>query len=155
MQVTETQVRKLTITGVPGLDSIHVTLEDIAAGKGTLTVRHAGDSWARTWGAMGESTNVAEFVKTTSLDYLIDGVGHSPDQWEDDLDALRLKCKQAICKARRESDFSRNNQGVFRNDWEELEAKIPDDIIRDVRYRREGTVFEKYLGGGLGVRHTL
>ncbi len=71
MQITKSNLVKMTITGAPGHDPIGIFIEDIEPGKGKIVVETGGDSWTAYWGAMGRDKTVAQFVCSTSADYLI------------------------------------------------------------------------------------
>ena len=55
MKVTESLVRKITISEAEHLDPIHATLEDEGPGRGRITIDCFGDAWSGTWGALAET----------------------------------------------------------------------------------------------------
>lgn len=71
MEVIESKdkVRKLLIKGVPGLDSIHVFLEDLEPRQGQIIIKCYDESWTSYWGGMGDRT-IAQFFCSCDNDYL-------------------------------------------------------------------------------------
>ena len=69
MKITESQVRKLTLTDIDSLDPVSVFLEDFGVGQGRVTIECFGDAWSYYWGAMGDS-NLIEFLKDANADYI-------------------------------------------------------------------------------------
>lgn len=72
--VTNTQVRMMTIDGVPGLDPIRVVFQNIAPGKGRVIIACFADAWSAYWGAMGEKYSVERFFVGQGADYLKDSL---------------------------------------------------------------------------------
>lgn len=66
MKVQQSTIRKLTITEAPNLDPIDVMIDDIAPGKGRITIRCFTSAWTAYWGSMGCA--VAEFVANAPAD---------------------------------------------------------------------------------------
>ena len=54
----------------PNLDPIAVYMNDIAPGRGELTVTCYGLAWTCYWGGMGEDRTVRQFVAGTGPDYI-------------------------------------------------------------------------------------
>ena len=71
MKITSQIIHKLLLTEIPSLDPISVYLEDIAPGKGSITISCANESWSYQWNAMG-NPNITSFIASCSLDYLAD-----------------------------------------------------------------------------------
>lgn len=69
MKIDETYIRHLTITGIPDLDPIRVTLQDIGPGQGRINIECFGQAWANYWGGMGNET-IAEFFASCSAQYI-------------------------------------------------------------------------------------
>lgn len=73
MNITTSTVQQFLISDVTGLDPIRVLIEDLAPGKGLLTVCCYHDAWAMAftgyWGAMADRTLV-QFLVDCDPDYI-------------------------------------------------------------------------------------
>ncbi|WP_219135420.1 hypothetical protein [Janthinobacterium sp. UMAB-60] len=73
MKITASTVQQLLITDVAGLDPIRVLIEDLAPGKGLLTVCCFHNAWAMAftgyWGAMSDCT-LTQFLVDCDPDYI-------------------------------------------------------------------------------------
>lgn len=127
MQVIESTVKKLTITGVEGIDSIHVTLEDQIPGKGMLSISCCNDAFSYFWPAMG-GRNISQFVLGASCDYITKCVC-SHREYVDDIDELIVEIKKQILFSRRRdhirpyearSLFAVADSDFIKNDYREL-----------------------------------
>jgi hypothetical protein len=78
--VENTTVRMMTITdavskvGMGMLDPIRVFFENIAPGKGRVTITCFNEAWVAYWGAMGERYTVESFFVGNSPDYLVESL---------------------------------------------------------------------------------
>ncbi|MYM92447.1 hypothetical protein [Duganella vulcania] len=87
MQVTQSSVTKLTITDVPGLDTITAIFEDLMPKRGKVILECAGTAWSAMWSGMGEKT-VAQFVGSMSEEYL---ANYLSNERKDIVDAESIK----------------------------------------------------------------
>lgn len=69
MKIDTTQVTKLALTEVKGLDTISVILEDIGPRQGKINIECYGEAWSSYWGGMGNRT-IAEFFCSCDEHYL-------------------------------------------------------------------------------------
>lgn len=99
MKIVEEQIRRLTISGVEGLDPIRVALEDIAPGKGRINIECYGEVWANYWGAMGDE-DIADFFASCSTGYLANKLS-SIKSTVFDPEALIAHLKQNVIRERR------------------------------------------------------
>lgn len=75
MKIQTASANKLVITDVKGLDPIHVYVEDIEPGRGSIVLRCFDRAWHAYWGAMGDKPNgdkqsVMEFLTHVSPGYV-------------------------------------------------------------------------------------
>lgn len=107
MQITESQVTKITVTGAKtcdgfSLDPISIYLEDYGQGKGRLTVGCWDATWSFFWGAMG-NRSLAEFIIGTNNGYLANKLKRDGEKFSElDIDALEIQVKKEIIRDRRE-----------------------------------------------------
>jgi hypothetical protein len=69
MNVKQSTVPMLTITGVKALDPIRVFIEDYTEGKAQITITCFSSAWVGYWGAMGQR-NMREFFTSCDASYL-------------------------------------------------------------------------------------
>lgn len=122
MKVTESFVRRLTISEVQNLDPIRVMLEDIGPGQGRINIECWGQSWATYWGGMGKET-IAEFVTTCDEHYIAGKLSSIPSDVFDP-DHLKDKLKLEVFKERRQGWISKREARAKFNEIEELD--VPD-----------------------------
>lgn len=106
MKIEESYVRRLTISEVPGLDPIRVTLEDIGPGQGRINIECYGQAWANYWGGMGKDT-IGEFVAGCDIHYIAGKLSSIPAQVFDP-DKLIESLKRDIFKERRRRWISKD-----------------------------------------------
>lgn len=70
MEIEQSTVTKLTISGAKALDPISVILEDLEPRKGKITITCYGKAWTAYWGGMGERT-IAQFFYSCDQHYLV------------------------------------------------------------------------------------
>ena len=68
MKIETTQVTKLRLTEIDGLDPVSVFLENVGKEQGKLTVECYGKAWSCYWGAMGCDIN--EFINSANVGYI-------------------------------------------------------------------------------------
>lgn len=69
MEIEQSTVTKLTISGAKALDPISVILDDLEPRKGKITITCYGKAWTAYWGGMGERT-IAQFFYSCDQHYL-------------------------------------------------------------------------------------
>lgn len=124
MRITETKVRGLEITGVPGLDPIRVTLEDLGPGQGRINIECYSKAWATCWGGMGKDT-IAQFVTGCDEHYIAGKVSSTPSQIFDP-EGLVEMLKREVVENRRKGLLTHEEARYRFNDIEELD--LPDDV---------------------------
>lgn len=102
MQVEESTVRHLRITGADRLDPISVTLKDFGPGQGKITIDVWGEAWACYWGAMGKQHTISSFFQKASVGYLAEKLAPGLDRSRFFNEKLQLAAKQEICFLRRQ-----------------------------------------------------
>jgi hypothetical protein len=105
MVITETNVTKMVITGVPNLDPVAVYLEDQGPERGKVTITCFGKSWTHFWGAMGKGTPVRAFLLHCDKHYLAGKFSPGTNPSEEDLDKLEAHAREHICKRRRDNEL--------------------------------------------------
>lgn len=101
MKVATTQVTKLYLTELVNLDPVTVFLEDHEPGRGSITIRCHANSWAASWGAMGQDRKVAQFVRSCGADYLIGAMVPMLQPTQFSCDALIKMAKRSVLDRRR------------------------------------------------------
>ena len=104
MKVTESTVRQIEITEVPGLDPIRVILSDLGPGQGRINIECWEKSWATYWGGMGKET-ISEFVTTCDEHYIAGKLSGIPAMIFD-RDGLKDQLKREIIEERRKGLIS-------------------------------------------------
>lgn len=105
MKVTESTVRQVEITQVPGLDPIRVILSDLGPGQGRINIECWGKSWASYWGGMGKQT-IAQFFCWCGDGYLAGNLAPSLPANIFDPEHLSDSLKRTIIKERRKGLIS-------------------------------------------------
>ena len=129
MNIADTTIRSLKITGLERLDPVSVYIEGHVQGKGKLTVECFGKSWSAFWGAIGNKT-VEEFILSSDICYLANSLwDHSKEQYEDDLRGVTQYVRKKIVERRREeftdADTARAIYDI--EDWEQCMPQHPYD----------------------------
>jgi hypothetical protein len=123
MKIEESQVRRITISEVPGLDPIRVMLEDIGPGQGRINIECWGKSWANFWGGMGKET-IAEFFVSSDEHYL-SGKLSGAESSIFDPDGLKEMLQREVIQERRRGGTKKQ----ARKDWNAIEeACFPENI---------------------------
>ncbi|BCE02954.1 hypothetical protein [Marinicellulosiphila megalodicopiae] len=129
MNIVDTAIRSLKITGVERLDPVSVYIEGYVQGKGKLTVECFGKSWSAFWGAIGKKT-VEEFILSSDICYLANSLwDHSKEQYEDDLTGVTQYVRKTIIERRREEFVCRDTARAIYDieDWEYSMPQHPYD----------------------------
>lgn len=103
MNIEQSQVVKLKLTDVDGLDPITVILEDLGKHKGKIIIECYGKSWSSYWGAMGSS--LAEFFVSCNECYLADNLARLDHEVVDD-EATESMIKSKIINCRRNGNIN-------------------------------------------------
>ncbi len=69
MEIQESKVSKLILTGLDKLDYVCVILQDFDDGQGNIIITCFGEAWTAYWGAMGKRT-IREFILSADEYYL-------------------------------------------------------------------------------------
>ena len=144
MKISETMVRKITITEVDDIDPIHVTIEDMGAGKGRVSVTCASVSASAYWNAMGGTVN--EFFNWVNTDYLMGcffpGIHHQVN----DYDELVHICKKHIIDERRGGALCITKHQA-RELWDKVgEIDTSDDQSIDGLHRFHSEILNELIG---------
>ena len=108
MEIARSQVSRLTIRELKGLDPIHVFVENIKSGAGRMTIICSGDAWSYGWQAMGEKTYLVEmFVQKCDVYYLAKKLAPNTSQTETDESKLEKDAKKTIIERRREDSMTK------------------------------------------------
>lgn len=130
LNIEQSTVQKLKITGAKSLDPVSVFLEDQAPGKGKITIECYGKSWSAWWGAMGDKTTITEFFCEAPDEYLAKNLSSAPlDTYEDDYEAMVPLIRKRVLELRREEDISSDGARTLYNieDWDEYKPDHPYD----------------------------
>lgn len=121
MQVEESTVRHLRITGADRLDPISVTLQDFGPGQGKIAIDVWGEAWACYWGAMGEQNTISSFFQKASVGYLAEKLSPNLARSRFSNEKLRRAAKKEILSLRRKGDL---NQGEARGLYDDVEWEL-------------------------------
>ena len=126
MIVTESTVRKLTITAVKNLDPVAVMVEDHGPGVGKITITCFNDCWTHFWGAMGERHTLTSFFAKCSTPYLAGKLkcGISDEINEDDEEVLTKALRTEIIKRRRDGDIEHDEA---RDLWDSSDFPVAEN----------------------------
>lgn len=122
MQVEESTVRHLRITGADRLDPISVTLQDFGSGQGKIAIDVWGEAWACYWCAMGKQHNISSFFQKASVGYLAEKLAPNLARSRFSNEKLKLAAKKEILSLRRQ---------------EKLEHGLARELFNDVEWQLE------------------
>jgi hypothetical protein len=77
MTTTQIPVEAIQITGVHGLDTIHVYWQNVEHGKGYVTITCFGAAWTAYFGSMNGKT-IQQFFADVGVEYLVGKMGITP-----------------------------------------------------------------------------
>lgn len=133
MIVEKIPVEKFVIKEIPGLDPLHVYLEDHAPGKGTLTLRCYDKSWTSGWGAMGKET-LREFILSSDNSYLANCLVRGIRSTQFSGDALEAYALGSVLARRRgRSYLVRNGRRSDLVNDEELDREEARELYNEVK----------------------
>ena len=92
MQIAQSNVRKITITEMKGLDPISIYLEDFEPRKGKIIISCWDKSWHSYWGGMGDRT-ISEFFLSCDNHYIAKNLS-SISSSINDYEVLGIKIKE-------------------------------------------------------------
>jgi hypothetical protein len=141
MKVEQSKVTKLQITEVESLDSLHVFVEDIGIGQGKITMETSSESWSAYWGGCG-SSGVVDFFLRCNNSYLVNCFARGISSTVTDYDNLDDWLKKAICKARRDGGFGRDEALKLWN-YVEMECHNDESFLHT---EKGGELFSKIIG---------
>ncbi|MDO8414736.1 MAG: hypothetical protein Q7S87_00845 [Agitococcus sp.] len=104
MKIERTQVTKLTVSDIKGLDPISVFLEDLGPAAGRITIACYTDSWTACWSSMG-AQGIASFFCSFEPSYLAKNLS-SIEFSVLDTDKLELLAKKAVKMLRKQRDIT-------------------------------------------------
>lgn len=97
VKVERSQVAKLRITDVDGLDPIDLFIDEVSATSGAITVNCFGQSWTAFWPAVGER-GIVEFFKSCDNEYIIgyldSDINRHTEDWDAYKEMLKSNCKE-------------------------------------------------------------
>ncbi|NWO11772.1 hypothetical protein HLV40_15380 [Chromohalobacter salexigens] len=130
MQIKESQVTKITVTGAEEsygftLDPISIYLEDYGQGKGKLTVGCWDATWSYYWGAMGDRSLV-EFIIGTNNGYLANKLKRDGEKFSElDIEALEDQVRKEIVRDRREGTLGDLEARELWDRFEDMDFEMP------------------------------
>ncbi|MTC44374.1 hypothetical protein GKR71_00775 [Providencia sp. wls1922] len=128
MQIEQSQVTKLVITGVDNHDPIHVYLEDYGDNRrGRVTISEFSKSWSCYWGGMGMP--LTEFLLWITNQYWIGYLDSSLDrEINADNEENIAFVKKEIMKCRKKRILTESDARTMFDDLEWIED-IKGDVI--------------------------
>lgn len=120
MNITESEVKQISISGLDNLDTINVFIEDVAPKCGRITIECVGDAWSHGWGGMWDGYSAAEFFARCNDGYLLGKFSRARSNMECiDFDRLIEKLKQVVIEQRKDDEMSSTEA---REAWDDIEA---------------------------------
>ena len=118
MKVEKTTVSKMLITGAKALDPITVYAEDLALGKGKITIVCYGKSFSSYWGAMGDQT-IEQFFSGCDQHYIAENLSQIPSQITNG-EIIKDEAFREIVSMRRKRDL---DQDSARELWDKVDSE--------------------------------
>ncbi len=135
MKKEVSQVTKIKLSEIDGIDPITVILEDIELRKGKIIIECYGKSWSSYWGGMGERT-IAEFFCSCDNHYLAKNLSDIQCSVED-FSKYPAYLKKGLLEKLKEDE-------VTNEDYDELVIQIDDCDFEQPCMNNE--LFQKCLG---------
>lgn len=126
MKVETTQIRKIEITEVDGMDPISVYLEDLAPGKGKATITTPSRSWSYEWWAIGNDNDIRKFLIGCDEVYLGTKM-YDGERWVTDFDAIPQFIRERAIETRRDGYVTREEARTVYDFASEVERIGPDE----------------------------
>ncbi|NNG62462.1 hypothetical protein HKD51_12905 [Pseudomonas fragi] len=120
LKVVRSTVKKLVITGAQNLDPITVFLEDLAPGKGKITVSCWGKSWTAYWGGIWDGLNIGQFFCELNTSYIIGYFDQAMSSRQFSGEALANKAQRIVLKERRLFCYDQDEARELFDEAEEL-----------------------------------
>lgn len=137
MKLETSQVTKLTLSEIEGLDPVHVYLEDVGPRHGRLTIVCWDEAWTTYWGGMGDQS-LAEFLVSVNVGYIanrLSSIDRSVPAEEDPAEAAKL----VLVKARQKKDVTAEEA---RSLFDNIEFGLLSD--QQVEGKMEGLIGEDW-----------
>lgn len=107
MEVKETTVRKILITGVEDLDPVNVYIEEYTPTSGKITIECFSQAWSYFWGSIGEMS-IMEFFCSCDNHYLSSKFAPHMKSEIDDYDRLPEYAREHIIERRKCWEFEKD-----------------------------------------------
>lgn len=133
MNIEQSTVKKLHISGLQDLDPISVYLEDFGLGRGKITITCFDQSWTNYWGAMAERS-MAEFFLDASVDYLTHKLKTGIKETVTDYDAIEAKALEEIERRVKSGDLDVDEAADLTEEVEHADFN-GQEINSDLLYR--------------------
>lgn len=88
MKVEKSEVTKITIKDVDGLDPVSLLIEEFDRGQAKVMIECYGESWSSYWGSMGG--DAVDFFTRTNVEYLVNCFERGIRQDTDELDTIAM-----------------------------------------------------------------
>lgn len=126
MKIESTNVRKIMVTEISGLDPIAIYLEDFGIGKGKIIITCYDQSWTSYWGGMGDRT-ISAFIKSCDNHYLAKNLSRIP-VYINDYDALKADMLKKIIEKRKAREL---NALDARYAYDNIDGYEEEELYRD------------------------
>lgn len=134
MNIIESKITKLVISGIKRIDPVTVITEDFGPGQGKIIIECYGKAWSSYWPAMGKET-ITEFFCSADEHYLAKNLSDI-DATIFDADKINESAREAECCNGRDDPW--NDWGLmaelYGNDPMEWSGHIPKIPNPDYRY---------------------
>lgn len=127
MNVTESMVSKITVSGIPHRDAINIIFEDYRPGCGKATIEVFGDCWSYCWGGMGDR-KMESFFLSCGEEYLVDKFAGLMDSTQEARSGVQAAIRSSIIEQRKQTNISKASA---RDMWDAVKD-VPDDASSDV-----------------------
>jgi hypothetical protein len=77
VKASTSTIQKITLTEIDRLDPITVLIDDMAVGRGSITICCFGKAWTAYWGAMGDS-RIVDFFLNSDVQYIAKNLSSAP-----------------------------------------------------------------------------
>ena len=136
MKIQKSNVEKLMVTELEGLDPVAAYLEDQGEGRGKITITCYGKAWTAYWGAMG--CGIREFVLSADNGYLINKLDSRIERRVMAYDQTAIYARKKIIEQRRDREITKR---LAREYWQETEA-MEDVCCKDEIHKHVGCLQE-------------
>jgi len=119
MNIKQTTVKKLVVTGIHDLDPVNVFVEEYTSTSGKITIECFGNAWSYFWGSIGERS-IMEFFCNCDNHYLSEKFAPQLRSEIDDHDKLPEYARNYIIEMRKEGTFDKKKARALFNQTEYL-----------------------------------